>query len=186
MKLRNARYLARDIIDELICPGDVVVDATAGNGHDTLYLRQKVGENGKVYAFDVQAAALESTKKRLEENGCAENVELILDSHANMAEHVKETPKAVLFNLGWLPTGDHTVTTQVESTLAAVKAAMELVSSGGMVSVCIYPGHEEGTREKHALVQMLAQADIRKYNILWCDFINQRVDSPKVVLIQKE
>ena len=186
MKLRNARYLSRDIIDEIILPGDTVVDATAGNGHDTLYLAQKVGENGKVYAFDVQQAALDSTKKRLEENGCAAQAELILDSHANMAQYVKEAPKAVLFNLGWLPTGDHSVTTQVESTLSAVHAAMELVQSGGMVSVCIYPGHEEGTREKHALVRMLAQADIRKYNILWCDFINQREDSPKVVLIQKE
>ena len=186
MKLRNARYLARDMIDELILPGDTVVDATAGNGHDTLYLAQKVGQNGKVYAFDVQQAALDSTLKRLEENGCAAQAELILDSHANMAQYVKEASKAVLFNLGWLPTGDHNVTTLVESTLAAVSAAMELVQSGGMVSVCIYPGHEEGTREKHALVKMLAQVDIRKYNILWCDFINQREDSPKVVLIQKE
>ena len=186
MKLRNARYLARDIIDELILPGDTVVDATMGNGHDTLYLAQKVGHDGKVYAFDVQQAALDSTRARWEENGCAERVDLILDSHANMANYVRQAPKAVLFNLGWLPTGDHSVTTQVESTLAAVRAAMELVCSGGMVSVCIYPGHEEGTREKHALVDMLAQADIRKYNILWCDFINQRVDSPKVVLVQKE
>lgn len=187
MKLRNARYLSRDIIDELILPGDTVVDATMGNGHDTLYLAQKVGADGKVYAFDVQQAALDSTQKRLEENGCADGrAELILDSHANMTRYVQTAPKCVLFNLGWLPTGDHAITTQTHSTLQAVQAAMEIVQPGGMISVCIYPGHDEGTREKHALVEMLRRADIRKYNILWCDFINQREDSPKVVLIQKE
>lgn len=187
MKLRNARYLSRDIINDIIQSGDTVVDATMGNGHDTLYLAQKVGPQGRVYAFDVQQAALESTRKRLEENGCGDGrVQLILDSHTRMADYVIGQPKCVLFNLGWLPTGDHNVTTQVPSTLKAVQVAMEITQPGGMISVCIYPGHEEGTREKHALVEMLKHADIRRYNILWCDFINQREDSPKVVLIQKE
>ena len=186
MKLRNARYLARDFLDGLIQPGDAVVDATMGNGHDTLYLAQKVGESGRVWAFDVQQAALDATRRRLEDNGCADRVRLILDSHANMAAYVDEPPSAILFNLGWLPTGDHSVTTRVDSTLSAVSAAMELVRPGGAVSVCIYPGHEEGTREKLALKEMLAGADIHRFNVLWCEFANQREDSPKLALIQKE
>lgn len=186
MKLRNARYLARDFLDGLIQPGDAVVDATMGNGHDTLYLAQKVGESGRVWAFDVQQAALDATRRRLEDNGCADRVRLILDSHANMAAYVDEPPSAILFNLGWLPTGDHSVTTRVDSTLAAVSAAMELVRPGGAVSVCIYPGHDEGARERLALRQFLAGADIHRFNVLWCEFANQREDSPKLALIQKE
>ena len=186
MKLRNARYLAKDFLDELIQPGDAVVDATMGNGHDTLYLAQKVGEKGRVWAFDVQQAALDATRKRLADNGCAERVRLILDSHANMAAYVDEPPAAILFNLGWLPTGDHSVTTRVDSTIEAVRAAMELVRPGGVVSVCIYPGHDEGAREKLALREFLAGADIHRFNVLWCEFANQREDSPKLALIQKE
>ncbi len=186
MKLRNARWLSRDIVDELIEKGDTVVDATAGNGYDTLYLAQKVGETGHVYAFDIQQAALDSTKQKLAENGCEEWVTLVKDSHANMAKYVQNAPKAVLFNLGWFPTGDHNVTTMTESTLAAVKAAMEIVSPGGMVSVCMYPGHEEGTKEKNALLAEMEKADIRKFNVLHGHFLNQKENAVQVILIQKE
>ena len=106
MKLRNARYLSHDFIDSLLQEGDIAVDATAGNGHDTLYLAQKVGERGHVYAFDVQQAALDSTKERLAENGIPdERVTLILSGHERMADYVKEPVRCVLFNLGWLPSG---------------------------------------------------------------------------------
>lgn len=101
MKLRNARYLSHDFIDSLLQEGDIAVDATAGNGHDTLYLAQKVGERGHVYAFDVQQAALDSTKERLAENGIPEGrVTLILSGHERMADYVKEPVRCVLFNLG--------------------------------------------------------------------------------------
>ena len=186
LELKNARALATEYMERAIVAGDRVVDATMGNGHDTLYLAQKVGEGGRVWAFDVQQAALDATRKRLADNGCAERVRLILDSHANMAAYVDEPPAAILFNLGWLPTGDHSVTTRVDSTIEAVRAAMELVRPGGVVSVCIYPGHEEGTREKLALKEMLAGADIHRFNVLWCEFANQWEDSPKLALIQKE
>ena len=186
MKLRNARWLSRDIIDELIQEGDTVVDATAGNGYDTLYLAQKVGEKGKVIAFDIQQAALDSTRQKLKENHCENRVELVLDSHANMAKYVDTPPKAVLFNLGWFPTGDHNVTTMTDSTLQAVHAAMELVMPGGMVSVCMYPGHEEGTKEKNALIEALGKADIRRFNVLHGHFLNQRENAVQVILIQKE
>ena len=131
MKLRNARYLSHDFIDSLLQEGDIAVDATAGNGHDTLYLAQKVGERGHVYAFDVQQAALDSTKERLAENGIPdERVTLILSGHERMADYVKEPVRCVLFNLGWLPSGDHSVTTRVPTTLAAVSSCvLRMISS---------------------------------------------------------
>ena len=145
MKLRTRGIYRMIFIDSLLQEGDVAVDATAGNGHDTLYLAQKVGERGHVYAFDVQQAALDSTKERLAENGIPdERVTLILSGHERMADYVKEPVRCVLFNLGWLPSGDHSVTTRVPTTLAAVEAACGLLLPGGMVSVCVYPGHEEG------------------------------------------
>lgn len=187
MKLSNCRNLSRTIIDETIESGDTVVDATAGNGHDTLYLAQKVGAQGKVYAFDIQQAALDSTRERLEAQGVWDDrVELVLSSHANMEQFVPQGVKCVLFNLGWLPSGDHSVTTMTASTLAAVQAAMRLVAPGGMVSICMYPGHQEGTNEKNALLSMLEQADIRKYNILHANFINQKNFSAQLILIQRE
>ena len=176
MKLRNARYLSHDFIDSLLREGDAAVDAA-----------QKVGERGHVYAFDVQQAALDSTKERLAENGVPdERVTLILSGHEHMAEYVKEPVRCVLFNLGWLPSGDHNVTTRVPTTLAAVKAACGLLMPGGMVSVCVYPGHEEGTRELRALEEALAGLDIREYNVLHGKFVNQRENAPQVYLIQRE
>lgn len=188
MKLSNCRNLSRAIIDEWIEQGDTVVDATAGNGHDTLYLAQKVGAQGKVYAFDVQQAALDSTRERLEAQGVFDGrVELVLSSHADMEQFVvPQGVKCVLFNLGWLPSGDHSVTTMTASTLAAVQAAMRLIAPGGMVSICMYPGHEEGTNEKNALLSMLEQVDIREYNILHANFINQKNFSPQLILVQRE
>ena len=103
-----------------------------------------------------------------------------------MADYVKEPVRCVLFNLGWLPSGDHSVTTRVPTTLAAVEAACGLLLPGGMVSVCVYPGHEEGTRELRALAEALAGLDIREYNVLHGNFVNQRENAPQTFLIQRE
>ena len=147
MQLRNARYLSRDLLSGFVRPGDAVVDATAGNGHDTLALCRAVGAQGRVYAFDVQRAALEATQARLRENGVLDGrARLICDGHENMEDHVREPVRCVLFNLGWLPSGDHHLTTRVGTTLAAVRAALRLLAPGGAVSICCYPGHEEGAR----------------------------------------
>ena len=101
--------------------GDVAVDYTMGNGHDTEFLCRTVGESGCVYAFDIQPAALESSKKLLSESGCPKNYTLILDSHANVEQYVKEPICAGMFNLGYLPGSDKSVTTLRASTLAAVR-----------------------------------------------------------------
>ena len=120
-ELKSARYLAREVILQAVLPGDTAVDATMGNGHDTLTLCEAVGPAGHVFAFDVQAQAVEETKKRLREQGMDGRAELIHAGHEHMAEYVKGPVKAVVFNLGWLPGGDHGVTTRWETTRQAVK-----------------------------------------------------------------
>ena len=183
--LKNARYLAADVMRRALRPGDVAVDATMGNGHDTLFLAQLVGETGHVYAFDVQNQALESTRARLEEAGVASRATLILAGHETMKAHVPVPPQAIMFNLGWLPGAAHGVTTKTQTTLRAVGDACELLASGGVLTVCIYPGHEEGERELEALTRFAQGLSNRVYNVLWHRFANAALGAPQMMLVQR-
>ena len=127
--------------------GDVCVDFTMGNGHDTEFLSKTVGEKGHVYAFDIQQSAVDSTAKNLKAAGCPENYTLICDSHHNVKNYVKEPIKAGMFNLGWLPGGDKTITTMRETTMPAVEAAIDLLDKDGILNIAVYPGHPEGDLE---------------------------------------
>ena len=183
--LRNARHLAADYMIRTIQPGDSVVDATMGNGKDTLFLCGLVGEAGHVYAFDVQEEAVRRTQERVSEAGFAARTTLLLAGHETMARHVPQGVKAVMFNLGWLPGAQHIVTTKTDTTLEAVRAAVELIGRGGIVTVCIYPGHEEGTRELHALLDYAKGLSVRTYNVLHHHFLNAAEGTPELILIQK-
>ena len=117
-----------------------------GTGHDTLWFSGLVPA-GHVYAFDVQPLALERTRERLDTAGGCPNVTLILDSHEHFERYVGAPFDAGMFNLGYLPTSDRVLTTKAETSLAAVKKAVEHVKVGGTVVVVVYPGHPEGRRE---------------------------------------
>lgn len=183
--LRNARHLAADYMRRAVRRGDAVVDATMGNGKDTLFLCELVGETGRVYGFDVQEEAVARTRDRVAEAGYAGRTTLLLAGHETMGLHVKEPVQAVMFNLGWLPGAEHVVTTKTDTTLAAVRAAVELIVPGGIVTVCVYPGHDEGTRELNALVQYAASLDVRRYNVLHHHFLNASSQTPQLILIQR-
>lgn len=183
--LRNARCLAADYLSRCVREGDTVVDATMGNGGDTLFLCGLVGETGRVIAFDVQEAAVSRTRERLAQAGVLERAQLLLAGHETMREHVQEPVQAVMFNLGWLPGAAHAVTTRVETTLAAVYAAVELLAPGGMATICIYPGHEEGTRELEALLDYAASLDVRRYNVLHHRFLCAPAHTPQLIVIQR-
>lgn len=183
--LRNARHLAADYMIRTIREGDTVVDATMGNGKDTLFLCDLVGETGHVYAFDVQPEAVERTRERMKEAGFESRSTLLLAGHETMAEHIKEPVQAVMFNLGWLPGAEHIVTTKTDTTLRAVSAALDLIVPGGIVAVCVYPGHEEGTRELEALKTYVSNLDVRVYNALYHDFVNAASQTPRLFLIQR-
>jgi len=183
--LRNARHLAADYMTRSIRHGDHVVDATMGNGKDTLFLCELVGEEGHVYAFDVQDEAVQRTKERVAEAGFESRTTLLLAGHETMAEHVKKPVQAVMFNLGWLPGAEHIVTTKTDTTLKAVRAAAELIAPGGIVTVCVYPGHEEGTRELSALLDYAASLDVRRFNVAHHRFLNASLQTPQLILIQR-
>lgn len=153
--------------------GDVAVDFTMGNGNDTLFLSRTVGERGRVYAFDIQEDALVSTRAHLEAEGAPQNYVLIKDSHHNVREYVKEPIKAGMFNLGYLPrSGRREVTTLCDTTLPAVKAAIELLAPDGILMVAVYPGHEEGAREGRMLSDFFATLDRRKISVSCLRIVN--------------
>jgi predicted methyltransferase len=137
--------LAQEILRPVIRPGDLVIDATAGNGHDTVFLADCVGPTGKVLAFDVQEAALTSARERVGESG---RVEFLHESHAQMGNHAAAGSAAVvMFNLGYLPGEDHELTTESAETLRALEVAASLLKPGGVLSVICYPGHPAGAAE---------------------------------------
>ncbi len=144
----------------VVRPGDVVVDATMGNGYDTLFLAQCVGPVGKVIGFDIQEQALVATEKRLLESGVAcSSFELHRVSHAELAEYVSSGVAAVLFNLGYLPGADKSLITQVESSLSALAQSLACLRSGGLLSVMCYPGHAGGDTEAEAVKRWMEEID---------------------------
>lgn len=184
--LRSARYLADECIERVVKSGDIAIDATMGNGHDTEKLARLVGENGHVYAFDVQEQAVNNTRTRLLEAGLAERATLHLASHDQIAELVLEPVRLVMFNLGWLPGGDKRITTRLESTLKAVNAALSLLLPMGVLCMCVYPGHEEGVRELQQLDRFFSSLQPQKFNCLRQTFINAGAGAPCCFIIQKQ
>ena len=177
--------LHKHFLLEHIGEGDTVVDFTMGNGNDTLFLSRTVGESGKVFAFDVQEAALVSTRAHLEAEGAPENYELILASHHRVKEFVNEPIKAGIFNLGYLPrSGKKAVTTLRETTFPAVEAALELLAPDGVLIVAIYPGHEEGRLEGEMLHDYFGT--LSRFRICASEFkILNSPDSPYFFLLEK-
>ena len=167
-------------------PGDVAVDCTMGNGNDTAFLSETVGPEGRVYAFDIQEAAVESTRAHLQAVGCPENYTLIHASHHLIREYVKEAPKAVMFNLGYLPgSGKKQVTTMRETTMEAVKGAVELLANDGILLVAVYPGHEEGRLEGEMLAEYFATLD-RRVICCSCFRIVNSPTSPYFFIVEKK
>ena len=184
-ELKSARYLAVDLLSRILQPGDSAVDATMGNGHDTLFLCSNVGPEGHVYAFDVQQQALDSTSALLMREGLSSRASLFCCGHQRMDEFVPEKVRAVVFNLGWLPGGDHHITTQWNTTKEAVLKALELLLPGGMLVICAYPGHAEGDRERRELLGLLSSLPNKTFNVLHQHFLNAGPGAPECFAVQK-
>ena len=155
--------LQKKFIKKHLFPGGVAADYTMGNGHDTLFLSRTVGPRGRVYAFDVQDAALQSTALRLCRENAPQNYVLIHDSHHNAGRYITRKVNAGMFNLGWLPGSDRTVFTRRETTLPAIAGAIDRMAPDGILLVAVYPGHSEGDAEGKLIQEYLSSLDRRKY-----------------------
>lgn len=180
--------LAMKITLEYVETGATVIDATAGNGHDTLILAEAVGNNGKVIAFDIQKKALENTEKLLQENGLLYRAKLVNDSHEKLMDYVQEEdrPSAIIFNLGYLPTGDKSITTKGNSSVSSISMASKLIKLGGVITLVLYSGHEEGSREKKMILDMLGQLSPTEYHVAYTSMINQANNPPEIVWITRK
>ena len=184
------RYSVSEIVHEAIKPhvteGGLCIDATAGNGNDTLYLAKLVGVEGQVIAFDIQEDAVANTEKRLQEQDMSERAKVVLDSHVNMASYAKEnTVDCIVFNLGYLPGGDHKMAKQANSSIEAMNVALKLLKKKGLLSVTIYSGGDSGFEEKDAVLSWLRQLDQRKYLVLVTEYYNRQNNPPIPVRIIK-
>ncbi len=184
--LRSARWIASDVLHQVVCEGDTVIDATLGNGHDTVMLAELVGEGGHVIGFDIQKDAVGRTMARLMDAGLLDRCELYAEGHQHIAQRVQGPVKAAVFNLGWLPGSDKSVTTLWETTHTAIEAALGLLVPGGVCTVCAYPGHEAGDRERFALADWLSTLRPQEYNVLHHRFLNAGPGAPECFVIQKQ
>ncbi|HBI92009.1 MAG TPA: 16S rRNA (cytosine(1402)-N(4))-methyltransferase [Terrisporobacter glycolicus] len=173
-------------LEKIIEKGHVVIDATMGNGYDTVYLGNLVGETGKVYAFDVQEEALTSTRKKVVRDNMEDRIELIHDGHENLDKYVKEEVSCVVFNLGYLPRAKHMVITKPDTTLEAIKKSLELLKPNGIISIAAYIGHEGGLDEKNYICEYLDNLDQKQYNVLHMEFTNQINNPPQLILVEKK
>ena len=188
--------MAHKMLKEIIKVNDVVVDATMGNGYDTLFLAELGAE---VYAFDVQEAALEATEIRLKNARIAtqrltkdrkilltdSSVKLILAGHEFLADYVKKSVTAAIFNLGYLPKTDKSVITRAETTLKALEELTHQLVVGGRIAIMIYYGHEGGLEEKEAVINWVSALPQKDWEVLSYAPLNQIHTPPLLVVIER-
>ena len=176
----------RRLIKEHVETGAVCIDATMGNGNDTEYLCRLAGQAGHVLAFDIQKEAVLHTKNLLEKSLDFCNYELILDSHSNMQQYAEaETVDCIVFNLGYLPGGDHSIATKPETTLDALQQGLGLLKPGGLMSICIYSGGDSGFEERDAVLAWLQDLDFRRYLVLVTQYYNRPNHPPIPAIVIK-
>ena len=178
--MKKPLEMAHDFLAQVITKDDVVVDATMGNGHDTLFLAKLAKQ---VYAFDIQEQALEKTSQRLQEAGLT-NVELLLQGHETVDQFVTEV-KAAIFNLGYLPSADKSIITQPQTTLEALDKLCQLLVKGGRIAIMIYYGHEGGDIERDAVLEFVSQLPQQEYTATIYRTLNQINNPPFLVMIEK-
>ena len=160
--LRLVEY-AHQKVAKVVSPGDFCIDATAGNGHDTVFLARLVSPGGNVYAFDIQEEAIRATQSRLTGSGLEDIAVLISECHSmvrqSIPSHLSGQIAAATFNLGYLPGGNHAVCTRPTKTLEAIRGCYELLRPDGCLSILCYRGHEGGPEEALAVEGCLKEAN---------------------------
>lgn len=170
-------------------PGDCVVDATAGNGHDTRFLAELVAPTGHVFAFDIQAEAIASTRAHLAATGLDQLCTLIHESHHRLDTCLPTGRKgqiaAIMFNLGWLPGHDKSCITRTETTLQAIAQALDWLCPGGVLTVVVYPGHAGGDEEARAVGAWMAALPSNEHEVRHLRPANRLGKSPECWAVRK-
>jgi tRNA1(Val) A37 N6-methylase TrmN6 len=183
--MKKPLIFARDLIGHVLREGDTGVDATCGNGHDTLFLAERVGETGSVLTFDIQQEALHNTKERLAVAGLAHRVAFIHASHADLSAYLSDPVAAIMFNLGYLPGGDHQIKTDAQSTVQALRASVSAIKKGGVITILAYTGHPGGVEEYSDVCEFLSALPQQEFNVLSYRYINQKNNPPVLLAVSR-
>lgn len=176
----------QQIVKNYINEGDTVIDATVGNGNDTVFLAERIGDNGKVIGFDIQEIAIRTTSEKLDERNLINRVTLIEDSHENVKDYVESPIQVAMFNLGYLPKGDKEIITKPESTIKAIDNILDLLRRDGVISIISYYGHEGGLLEKNRVCEYIGELDNKKFDVISIAYENRKMNAPIIYLIRKK
>ncbi|STP28622.1 tRNA (mnm(5)s(2)U34)-methyltransferase [Enterococcus durans] len=186
--LQTALHFSHSLLEEILQPGDHVIDATMGNGYDTVFMAEKIGKTGHVYSFDIQKEALLSTKSKLTEQDLLDRTSLFLQGHETLGTVVDEAQpiKAGIFNLGYLPKSDKSVITLPETTRTAMEEILKRLVPRGRMILVVYYGHEGGEKELDMVQDYCQSLPQEKYNVLKYQFINQKNNPPILYCVEKK
>ncbi len=185
LNIGNIVRLSNLIINDFIKEGDIALDCTVGNGHDTKLLAEQVGDKGKVYGFDIQEAAIVKTRELLIQFNLERRVELFKDSHDQLDKYIKEQVNIIVYNLGYLPGSDKKIITKKETTIKSLKKSLDLLAVQGIILIASYIGHPGGRDENIGIENLLSELDQKKYNVLKSEFINQKNKPPILYIIKR-
>lgn len=189
MKLDRILPFGKVLLEKAVKSGDAVVDATIGNGHDTLFLANLAGENGRVYGFDVQHEAVSATEELIRSNGLSNRVTLFQQGHENLATLIPQEENGkitgAIFNLGYLPGSDKSVITKPNTTISAVEQLLNVMAHEGIIVIVIYHGHPGGEIERDRLLEYCRDLDQNVAHVVEYKFLNQKNNPPFIVAIEK-
>ncbi|GAA0077742.1 class I SAM-dependent methyltransferase [Clostridium sp. CTA-5] len=170
--------LSHYIIKEFLNNKEIAIDATLGNGYDTDFLSNNFNT---VYAFEIQKCACDDYIKMKKDN-----VKVINDSHHLIKEYIFESVDCIMYNLGFLPGGNKSITTQNATSLKSIKDGLEILNYGGIMTICIYRGHEEGKIEESCIISYLKSLPKNQYGVMLHSFLNRSEDAPILVVVEKK
>lgn len=169
----------------MVQAGDKVADATCGKGRDTLFLARLVGKHGQVWSFDIQIQALEYTRSLLHAEGAEEQTILVHDNHKRADQYLPASIRAAMFNLGYMPGGDHALITSGPDTVCALEHCVSRLTEGGIITVVAYPGHPGGQQEMQDVGNYLSGLDQQEFECWHLSFMNQRNQPPVLMVCTK-
>lgn len=178
--------LSHIFIQSLTDGSGIYIDATAGNGYDTLFIAKMLKDDGFLYSFDISKKAVNNTEKLLFDNDIkSDNIKIINDSHENVDRYlIDKKINAAMFNLGYLPNSDKIAVTKAQSTICALEKILNMLSDKGVVTICSYIGHDNGEEER-AVSSYLLALDKKAYEISKTEMMG-RPSAPVLYLIIKK
>ena len=186
--MQRALHYSHTLLAALIArfPDGHYIDGTLGKGNDTHFILSQPDFSGQVTAFDIQAAALQFSEQKLASLPNRSQATLLQASHHLIDALVEAKPlHGAIYNLGYLPGGDHQITTAPATTLQSIQQVAQRLVVGGQIILVIYSGHPEGQIEKNALFEELSQWPQEQFQVLHYGFINQRNHPPQLLIIER-